>query len=554
MSEQHTKEDKATSVLKKENQLLTSQEYDILGEIANISFGSASTVLSTILNRQVSITTPHVEVVDLYDTRDIEVPHVVLNIQFTKGLDMENLLVLQQDVALAIADLMMMGTGEVEEGKELGELELSAVQEAMNQMMGFAATSMSEFFQDTVDMSPPTIKVVKLFEEIEKISGVDESNTIIKVSFDLKIDHLVNSKLIQIVSVEHAKQMISKLLQLSGGGEQELIEEVQEEENKQELVEEPPFQEKLTQEEKDVLGEIANISIGSASTVLSTLLNQPVSISTPNVETIDVRYYDGVPVPFVILNVDFVEGLKSENVFVFTKDVALTMVDLMMMGTGEIDSEQELTEMELSGVKEIMNQMMGHAATAMSEMFMEKMDITPPTVKFVTLKEEMEYLGKEADSDELVQITFNLEIGDLVQSKMYQILPLSEAKEMVKRLLHVDVEESIELEEEASIKEENVEEIPEPAVEPIELLEIHTGEPEYIDTSILQNVEMNVRFVFGSTVRTIEDILSLHENDAVVLDEEVDEPIRIYVNNVLVAYGELVNVDGFFGVKVTKSL
>lgn len=187
MSEQHTKEDKATSVLKKENQLLTSQEYDILGEIANISFGSASTVLSTILNRQVSITTPHVEVVDLYDTRDIEVPHVVLNIQFTKGLDMENLLVLQQDVALAIADLMMMGTGEVEEGKELGELELSAVQEAMNQMMGFAATSMSEFFQDTVDMSPPTIKVVKLFEEIEKISGVDESNTIIKVSFDLKI-------------------------------------------------------------------------------------------------------------------------------------------------------------------------------------------------------------------------------------------------------------------------------------------------------------------------------------------------------------------------------
>ncbi|ABS21665.1 MULTISPECIES: flagellar motor switch protein [Bacillus cereus group] len=554
MSEQHTKEDKATSVLKKENQLLTSQEYDILGEIANISFGSASTVLSTILNRQVSITTPHVEVVDLYDTRDIEVPHVVLNIQFTKGLDMENLLVLQQDVALAIADLMMMGTGEVEEGKELGELELSAVQEAMNQMMGFAATSMSEFFQDTVDMSPPTIKVVKLFEEIEKISGVDESNTIIKVSFDLKIDHLVNSKLVQIVSVEHAKQMISKLLQLSGGGEQELIEEVQEEENKQELVEEPPFQEKLTQEEKDVLGEIANISIGSASTVLSTLLNQPVSISTPNVETIDVRYYDGVPVPFVILNVDFVEGLKSENVFVFTKDVALTMVDLMMMGTGEIDSEQELTEMELSGVKEIMNQMMGHAATAMSEMFMEKMDITPPTVKFVTLKEEMEYLGKEADSDELVQITFNLEIGDLVQSKMYQILPLSEAKEMVKRLLHVDVEESIELEEEASIKEENVEEIPEPAVEPIELLEIHTGEPEYIDTSILQNVEMNVRFVFGSTVRTIEDILSLHENDAVVLDEEVDEPIRIYVNNVLVAYGELVNVDGFFGVKVTKSL
>ncbi|MGX5566123.1 flagellar motor switch protein [Bacillus toyonensis] len=547
MPEQHTNGETSTIVLKKENEHLTPQECDILGEIANISFGSASTVLSTILNRQVNITAPRVELVDLYDTSDVEVPHVVLNIHFTKGLDMENLLVLKQDVALSIADLMMMGTGEVEEGKELGELELSAVQEAMNQMMGFAATSMSEFFQDTVDMSPPTIKVVKLSEEMEKISEITGNNTIVKVSFDLKIDNLVNSKLVQIVSVEHAKRMINKLLQLSGEVEErdepaELVET--------EIVEEHVEKEHLTQEEKDVLGEIANISIGSASTVLSTLLNQPVTISTPNVEAINVRHYDGVPVPFVILNVDFVEGLKNENVFVFTKDVALTMVDLMMMGTGEVDPEKELSELELSGIKEIMNQMMGHAATAMSEMFQEKMDMTPPNVKFVTLKEEMEYLGESMEVDELVQITFNLEIGDLLQSKMYQILPISEAKEMVRRLLYPMVEEQ----EEIVPEEIEEEEIAAPVVQPIEFKEVKQIEPVYMDTSILQNVEMNVKFVFGSTVKTIQDILSLQENEAVVLDEDIDEPIRIYVNDVLVAYGELVNVDGFFGVKVTKSL
>ncbi|PGB56271.1 flagellar motor switch protein [Bacillus anthracis] len=546
MPEQHTKGDTSTIVLEKENEHLTPQECDILGEIANISFGSASTVLSTILIRQVSITAPRIELVDLYDSSDVEVPHVVLNIHFTKGLDMENLLVLKQDVALSIADLMMMGTGEVEDGKELGELELSAVQEAMNQMMGFAATSMSEFFQDTVDMSPPTIKVVKLSEEMEKISEIDGNQTIVKVSFDLKIDNLVNSKLVQIVSVEHAKQMINKLMQLSGGvEEQDEPAEVVE----TEIVEEQVEKEHLTQEEKDVLGEIANISIGSASTVLSTLLNQPVSISTPNVEAINVRHYDGVPVPFVILNVDFVEGLKNENVFVFTKDVALTMVDLMMMGTGEVDSEKELSELELSGIKEIMNQMMGHAATAMSEMFQEKMDMTPPNVKFVTLKEEMEYLGESMEVDELVQITFNLEIGDLLQSKMYQILPISEAKEMVRRLLYPMVEE-----EEIVTEEIEEEKVVEPVVQPIEFKEVKQMEPVYMDTSILQNVEMNVKFVFGSTVKTIQDILSLQENEAVVLDEDIDEPIRIYVNDVLVAYGELVNVDGFFGVKVTKSL
>ncbi|AOY15185.1 MULTISPECIES: flagellar motor switch protein [Bacillus] len=547
MPEQHTKGDTSTIVLEKENEHLTPQECDILGEIANISFGSASTVLSTILNRQVSITAPRIELVDLYDSSDVEVPHVVLNIHFTKGLDMENLLVLKQDVALSIADLMMMGTGEVEDGKELGELELSAVQEAMNQMMGFAATSMSEFFQDTVDMSPPTIKVVKLSEEMEKISEIDGNQTIVKVSFDLKIDNLVNSKLVQIVSIEHAKQMINKLMQLSGGvEEQDEPAEVVE----TEIVEEQVEKEHLTQEEKDVLGEIANISIGSASTVLSTLLNQPVSISTPNVEAINVRHYDGVPVPFVILNVDFVEGLKNENVFVFTKDVALTMVDLMMMGTGEVDSEKELSELELSGIKEIMNQMMGHAATAMSEMFQEKMDMTPPNVKFVTLKEEMEYLGESMEVDELVQITFNLEIGDLLQSKMYQILPITEAKEMVRRLLYPMVEE----EEEIVTEEIEEEKVVEPVVQPIEFKEVKQMEPVYMDTSILQNVEMNVKFVFGSTVKTIQDILSLQENEAVVLDEDIDEPIRIYVNDVLVAYGELVNVDGFFGVKVTKSL
>lgn len=546
MPEQHTKGDTSTIVLEKENEHLTPQECDILGEIANISFGSASTVLSTILNRQVSITAPRIELVDLYDSRDVEVPHVVLNIHFTKGLDMENLLVLKQDVALSIADLMMMGTGEVEDGKELGELELSAVQEAMNQMMGFAATSMSEFFQDTVDMSPPTIKVVKLSEEMEKISEIDGNHTIVKVSFDLKIDNLVNSKLVQIVSVEHAKQMVNKLMQLSGG-----VEETDEpaEVVETEIVEEKIEKEHLTQEEKDVLGEIANISIGSASTVLSTLLNQPVTISTPNVEAINVRHYDGVPVPFVILNVDFVEGLKNENVFVFTKDVALTMVDLMMMGTGEVDPEKELTELELSGIKEIMNQMMGHAATAMSEMFQEKMDMTPPNVKFVTLKEEMEYLGESMEVDELVQITFNLEIGDLLQSKMYQILPISEAKEMVRRLLYPMVEE-----EEIATEEIEEDKIVEPVVQPIEFKEVKQMEPVYMDTSILQNVEMNVKFVFGSTVKTIQDILSLQENEAVVLDEDIDEPIRIYVNDVLVAYGELVNVNGFFGVKVTKSL
>ncbi|KMN44605.1 hypothetical protein VK90_13205 [Bacillus sp. LK2] len=112
----------------------------------------------------------------------------------------------------------------------------------------------------------------------------------------------------------------------------------------------------------------------------------------------------------------------------------------------------------------------------MSEMFKDKMDMTPPDVKFVSLKEEMEYLGETMEVDELVQITFNLEIGDLLQSKMYQILPISEAKEMVRRLLYPMVEEQEEIAEEVVEEEE----IPASVVQPIEYKEVKQVEPIYI--------------------------------------------------------------------------
>ena len=219
MPEQHTKGDTSTIVLEKENEHLTPQECDILGEIANISFGSASTVLSTILNRQVSITAPRIELVDLYDSRDVEVPHVVLNIHFTKGLDMENLLVLKQDVALSIADLMMMGTGEVEDGKELGELELSAVQEAMNQMMGSAATSMSTVFNKKVDISPPSIDLMNISKN-EGRDNIPEDDLLVKVSFRLRIGNLIDSNLMQLLPLKFSQNIVKSLL-----GETEAIEE-----------------------------------------------------------------------------------------------------------------------------------------------------------------------------------------------------------------------------------------------------------------------------------------------------------------------------------------
>ncbi len=510
--------------------ILSQEEKDILGEIANISFGSASTILSTLLNKTVTITAPQVDVVSLIDNRDVEIPHVVLNIHFTKGLDMDNLLVMNQNVALAIADLMMMGDGNIE-GKELTELELSAVQEAMNQMMGFAATSMSEFFQETVDMSPPTIQVVKLIEELEKNPGIEGSNVFIRVAFNLTIDNLVDSKLVQIVSLENAKKMIHKLYALSG------------ETNK---TSETPSIPALSQYERDALGEIANISIGSASTVLSTLLNQKVHISVPAVDVISVHAYDEQLIPFVVLNVDFIHAVNHQNVFVLSKEVALVMVDLMMMGTGEVEEGKELTEFELSATQEVMNQMMGHAATSMSELFGDVVDITPPVLKVVTLAEELNQFPNEAAKNGLVQITFELEIGELIRSTMYQFLPLHEARVMIRKLSSYT--EDIEAPESTT---------PVEVIEAIQLEELVSQEHNLtglLSDETLSNVEVQLEFIFGSTTKTIDEILKLTENEVVSLEEEVEDPIQIMANGVLIGFGELVNVNGYFGVRVTKTL
>lgn len=139
---------------------LTDLEKDLLGEVGNISMGSASTALSTIINQQVNITTPVVSVTTLERLKNsFEIPNIALEVKYTSGIVGENLLVMKIDDASVISNLMMGGNGIVEgEIKELSEIEISAVSEAMNQMIGSAATSMATMFAREVNISPPLSK------------------------------------------------------------------------------------------------------------------------------------------------------------------------------------------------------------------------------------------------------------------------------------------------------------------------------------------------------------------------------------------------------------
>ncbi|MBE3555390.1 MAG: flagellar motor switch phosphatase FliY [Thermicanus sp.] len=193
---------------------LTPLEVDALGEIGNITFGNASTALSTLLGQKVDITTPEVSLLKKEELSTIfPHPHVSVQVEYTQGFTGTNILVLKTGDAAVIADLMMGGTGETP-ATELGEMELSACQEAMNQMMGAAATSMSSLFQRLVNISPPKVDILDI--PAGKVNvPVFEEDPLIRIAFNLRIGSLIQSSIMQLLPLSFAKELAKSLL---GGG------------------------------------------------------------------------------------------------------------------------------------------------------------------------------------------------------------------------------------------------------------------------------------------------------------------------------------------------
>jgi len=193
---------------------LTPLEQDALGEIGNITFGSAATALSTLLGRKVDITTPKVSIITRSQFEsEFPKPHVAIHVNYVDGFQGINSLVIKTRDAQIIADLMLGGEGDPQD-EELNEIHISAVQEAMNQMMGSSATSMSTIFNRFVNISPPAIDILDVSSG-DGVSNLPAEETLIKVSFRLLIGDLIDSTLMQLITVDFAKNMVDMLL---GGG------------------------------------------------------------------------------------------------------------------------------------------------------------------------------------------------------------------------------------------------------------------------------------------------------------------------------------------------
>ncbi len=205
-------------------ELLSDIEIDALGEIGNISMGTAATTLSTLLNRKVTITTPTVTITTTEElAKDYRLPFVAIDVSYKAGLEGSNILILNTDDAKIITDLMM-GKDSFDVGRELTDLDLSAVSEAMNQMMGSASTSLSEMFMRKIDIEPPKSMEITFSEGREKIDLLNSSSHIIKISFRIVIGDLIDSNIMQLIPLEFGKSMVENLMNPSYISNEVLVE------------------------------------------------------------------------------------------------------------------------------------------------------------------------------------------------------------------------------------------------------------------------------------------------------------------------------------------
>jgi flagellar motor switch protein FliN/FliY len=354
------------------------------------------------------------------------------------------------------------------------------------------------------------------------------------------------------------------------------------------------IEEYLTSLEQDALGEIGNITFGSAATALSTLLGKKVEITTPKVSIIVKDELENeFPRPHVAVHVNYVDGFDGINLLVIKTRDAQVIADLMMGGDGT-GGQEELSEIHISAVQEAMNQMMGSSATSMSTIFNRFVNISPPGIDILNLSKGE---GDLPNEDVFIKVSFRLIIGELIDSTIMQLLPVSFAKEMVDILMGGASEPELKMPAAQAPAAPSHQEAPmappapyqqqpmyeqpigqqpmyapqqpmyqqPPAayggmpnrnvnVQPVQFGNLQSGSTGLTDDTnlnLLLDIPLKVTVELGRTNKVIKDILELSQGSIIELDKLAGEPVDILVNNKLIAKGEVVVIDENFGVRVT---
>ena len=194
--------------------ILSDMEIDTLGEIGNISMGTAATTLFTLLSHKVDITTPRVSLTNMRTiAQQYPLPFVAVEVEYTQGLKGTNILFLRENDVKIITDLLMGGDG-TNISPDFSELHLSAISEVMNQMVGSSSTSLAKLIGVSIDISPPRASQINLATDATVVYR-DLDEIIVRTSFQMVVEGLIDSQIMQVMPVQFAKNMVDNLL--SGG-------------------------------------------------------------------------------------------------------------------------------------------------------------------------------------------------------------------------------------------------------------------------------------------------------------------------------------------------
>ena len=361
----------------------------------------------------------------------------------------------------------------------------------------------------------------------------------------------------------------------------------------------------LSPDEIDALGEIGNISMGTAATTLFTLLNHKVLITTPKVEALTWdEFVASITDDLTAVSVDYTEGFIGSNLMILKDQDVKVIADLMMGGTGAY-VEGPVTELHLSAIAESMNQMIGSSSTSMAQIFNKKIDISPPqAIKMDTDLEKI--FGPKGD---VVKIAFRLQIEEnIIDSELMQVLPLQFAKDLIAGLLSqeeqanqaapVAPQPATEVPQSAT-PQPTPQPIPQPIPQPMQQaippvqpvmdsqtmqmpnygqpvmqqgtmnysssirpdVDVKTPQFQTFDNGpkvypkenmdILMDVSLEVSVELGRTSRKIKEILEFGPGSIIELNRLVGEPVDVLVNGKFVATGEVVVIDENFGIRIT---
>ena len=361
----------------------------------------------------------------------------------------------------------------------------------------------------------------------------------------------------------------------------------------------------LEDQEKDAIGEISNICMGTAATTLYSLVNQKVVITTPvvkinNWENLTSNYEK----PCVFINIFYREGIDGNNVLILKEDDVKIITDLMMGGDG-LNPAAELSELHFSAICEAMNQMMGSAATSLSSMLNRKIDISPPEADLVDMAGDIDTSKVDAFlANDFVQVTFRMTIGDLVDSTIMQLYPIDFAKELY-GIFSADEGSGATAEAPQQAAPPPSAPTPPPQPQPAQPQMQMQGMPQQAmaqqpmmgmpmmgapmpgapmmgvpmmpqqdvnvqsvqfqafnpivnpalqqeNIDLIMDVPLEVSVVLGRTRKSIKEILEFAPGTIIELDKLAGEAIDVMVNQKLVAKGEVVVIEESFGIRITE--